>query len=94
MKIRAILGPLFQIVYSIVFIRLFRVWERMGFHVTRKHFYEPIPDTSTLTNDLWLWQSELVGIDMNEQKQIELLNRFLAKFKVVGGKLHASKTPG
>lgn len=73
--------PLLGTISSMLFIRLFRVWEQMGFHVTRKHFYEPIPDTSTLANDLWLRQSELVGIDMNEQKQSEILYAMIRYFK-------------
>jgi hypothetical protein len=77
MLCRLLLGA----IYNIVFIRLFGVWEHMGFHITRNHFYQPIPDTRTLTDDLWMRQSELVGIDMNEQKQIELLNQFSARFK-------------
>jgi predicted O-methyltransferase YrrM len=56
---------------------LFSLWESLGFHITPNHFYQPIPDTRTLKDELWLRQSELVGVDMNEQKQIQLLNQFL-----------------
>lgn len=59
---------------------LFNLWEKRGYHVTPVHFYEPIPDTRTLKNDLWLKNSELVGIDINEKKQLKLLSLFV-KFK-------------
>lgn len=66
---------------SIIFKKLFPLWEKLGFHITRNHFYEPIPDTRTLKDDLWEKQSELVGIDMNEEGQINLLSLFASKFK-------------
>jgi predicted O-methyltransferase YrrM len=65
---------------TILFSRIFALCEKLGFHITRNHFYEPIPDTRTLKEQLWLRQSQLVGIDINEQKQIEMINQFL-RFK-------------
>lgn len=61
--------------------RFFHIWENKGYHVTPAHFYEPIPDTRTLSDDIWLKQSQLVGIDINEQRQINLLREFSSKFK-------------
>ena len=66
--------------YHIVFVKLFPLWERLGFHLTLNYYDRPIPDTRTLKNELWLKESELDGINMNEQKQIQLLNSFL-RFK-------------
>lgn len=65
---------------KILFSRIFALCERLGFHITRNHFYEPIPDTRTLKDQLWLRQSKLAGVNINEPKQIEMLNRFL-RFK-------------
>ncbi|HVE94461.1 MAG TPA: class I SAM-dependent methyltransferase [Acidimicrobiales bacterium] len=53
--------------------KLFPVLERLGVHVTPVHFYEPIPDTRTLAPSLWERESELVGVDLNAQAQLELL---------------------
>ncbi len=61
--------------------RSFSFWQKLGFHVTPNHFYEPIPDTRTLRDELWLEESALVGIDMNETGQITLLGEFAAKLK-------------
>jgi hypothetical protein len=66
---------------NIVFKKLFTLWEKLGFHITRNHFYEPIPDTRMLKDDLWEKQSELVGININEESQINLLSVFSSKFK-------------
>ena len=77
MTIKRILRALLRPIYPVVFVRLFSLWESLGFHITPNHFYQPIPDTRTLKAELWLRQSELVGVDMNEQKQIQLLNQFL-----------------
>ena len=80
MTIKRILRALLRPIYPIIFVRLFSLWESLGFHITPNHFYQPIPDTITLKDELWLRQSELVGVDMNEQKQIQLLNQFM-RFK-------------
>jgi len=61
--------------------QLFKSWERHGFHVTPAHFYQPIPDTQSLPETLWTQPSELVGIDMNEAMQLDLLRRHFPKFR-------------
>jgi hypothetical protein len=61
--------------------QLFQSWERHGFHVTPAHFYQPIPDTQSLPETLWTRPGELVGIDMNEAKQLDLLRRQFPKFR-------------
>lgn len=59
----------------------FPYWQKLGFHITPNHYYQPIPDTRTLKDDLWLKPSELVGIDMKEEGQINLLSQFSSTFK-------------
>jgi predicted O-methyltransferase YrrM len=59
----------------------FLLWERNGFHVTPVHFYQPIPDTQNLPQTLWKMPSELVGIDMNESMQLDLLRNHFPKFR-------------
>lgn len=61
--------------------KTFTFWQKIGFHVTRNHFYEPIPDTRTLENELWSDHSELVGININEEFQIRILSEFFSVFK-------------
>lgn len=80
MTSKRILHALLQPIYSLSFVRLFSLWERIGFHITPNHFYQPIPDTRALKDELWVRRSELIGIDMNEQKQVQLLKQFL-RFK-------------
>jgi hypothetical protein len=63
------------------FREFFPIWERHGFHVTPVHFYQPIPDTQTLPETLWNQSSELVGIDMNDSMQLELLRKHFWKFR-------------
>jgi Methyltransferase domain len=58
------------------FHEMFPVWERHGFHVTPVHFYQPVPDTRALPEALWTRPSELVGVDMNESIQLDLLKHF------------------
>jgi hypothetical protein len=63
------------------FREFFPVWERHGFHVTPVHFYQPIPDTQSLPETLWDRPSELVGIDMNDSGQLDLLRNHFPKFR-------------
>src|SRR5205823_1258330 len=56
-------------------------WERHGFHVTPVHFYQPIPDTRSLPETLWDQPSKLVGIDMNDTTQLDLLRNHFPKLR-------------
>ena len=60
---------------------IFPVWQQHGFHATPVHFYQPIPDTQALSETLWDRPSELVGIDMNDAVQLDLLRRCFPKFR-------------
>jgi hypothetical protein len=67
-------------IQSEMFGQIFSLWERHGFHVTPVHFYQPIPDTRSLPETVWSRPSELVGIDMNQRRQLHLLQTF-SKFR-------------
>jgi len=73
---------------------LFRIWERHGFHVTPVHFYEPIPDTQSLPETLWSQPSKLVGIDMNDSMQLDLLQNHFSKFRDEYETVQAEPPPG
>jgi predicted O-methyltransferase YrrM len=57
------------------------VWQRLGFNIIPNHFYEPIPDLRSLPNRLWETESALVGLSMNEEFQLDLLNDFSKTYK-------------
>lgn len=59
---------------------IFRVFQLMGFHIVRNHFYEPVPDTRFLKEDLWLNNSGLAGVEINDQNQLKLLKEVIAKY--------------
>ena len=63
------------------FQEIFPVWERHGFHVTPVHFYQPIPDIESLPETLWDRPSELLGIDMNDSVQLDLLTKHFPRFR-------------
>jgi hypothetical protein len=67
--------------YSGRFHEIFPFWEKHGFHVTPVHFYQPIPDTQSLPDTLWNKRSELVGVDMNDSLQLDLLRNHFPKFR-------------
>lgn len=60
---------------------LFLQWERHGFHVTPVHFYQPIPDTRTLKDAIWLKPGSLAGVEMNEAVQLDLLRNVFPHFR-------------
>jgi hypothetical protein len=61
--------------------KTFSFWQRLGFNLTRNAYNQPIPDLRELREDLWMRNSELVGIDINERKQFDLLVSFESAFK-------------
>lgn len=67
--------------HSKKFPEIFRLWERHGFHVTPVHFYQPIPDTRSLPDTVWDQPSKLVGINMNDTTQLDLLRNQFPKFR-------------
>jgi Methyltransferase domain len=67
--------------HSRKFPEIFPTWEQQGFHVTPVHFYQPIPDTQRLPETLWNKPSELVGLDMNDPVQLDLLRKRFSKFR-------------
>jgi len=73
---------------------LFLNWEKHGFHVTPVHFYEPIPDTQSLPETLWSRPSALVGIDMNDAMQFDLLRNHFSKFRDEYNNLPVEPPPG
>lgn len=61
----------------------FDFWQKLGINVTRKHFYSPIPDTQELgeTVELWAKESELPGINMNLEAQLQMLETVFTNYK-------------
>ena|SRR3990167_58166 len=55
--------------------------QKLGVHITPNHFYSPIPDTATLHDAIWIKHSELIGINMNEAFQRNLLAQFYSIYK-------------
>lgn len=68
-------------VHNAKFREIFRLWERHGFHVTPVHFYQPIPNTHSLPETVWNRPSDLVGIDMNDAIQLDLLRNQFPRFR-------------
>ena len=51
---------------------------RCGFYLLPKHYYMPIPDENDLR---YLRDTDLVGVDMNEDAAFQLLDQVLAPYK-------------
>ncbi len=71
--IRKILGGTLKKVF--VFFQFF------GIHITRVHYYQPIPDTRKLGKKNLDKKFSMTGLKMNSEKQIDLLKLFEGKYK-------------
>lgn len=63
--------------------RNYDYWQKSGFHIIPNHYYQPIPDTSTLIPGDF-GKKELLGVDMNDKiqlKYLDKLGRFSDEFK-------------
>jgi predicted O-methyltransferase YrrM len=54
----------------------FSFWQSNGVHVLPVHFYQPIPNTETLSEIHWTTNSTLPGVRLNDQEQLALLGEF------------------
>lgn len=64
------------------YVRLaFPFWQQLGVHAIPNHFYNPVPDTRELTDHFFSRQSELIGINMNDELQLATLSKFASKFR-------------
>ena len=71
-----VLGP-----RTLFFKKLFPVWQGLGFYLIPNHFYEPIPDTRTLSDKIWTEQLTLNSINFFIKDQFKLLGTITKKFK-------------
>ena len=74
------------------FKKIFQIFEKLGFHIVPNHYYSPIPDTRMLTDEIFSRYTDLIGIDLNEDEQLELLAIFESNFKNEYNKFHRYKT--
>ena len=51
----------------------YRIFYKHGFHLLRKHYYLPIPDEADLSDTFWERRSALVGLEMNDEYALDLL---------------------
>ncbi|MBS7635673.1 class I SAM-dependent methyltransferase [Candidatus Bathyarchaeota archaeon] len=54
----------------------FTEWERLGLHILPVSYYSPIPEMRKLRDDIWKCSYDLIGISMNEDSQLKLLQDF------------------
>lgn len=58
---------------------VFRLLERLGLHLTRVHFYQPIPDTRALDDSIWD-RSESPALAFNINAQTDLLHHMSKQY--------------
>src|SRR5579871_65745 len=66
-------NPLYQ--------QFFPFFQSHGTHITAVHFYQPIPDTRLLPDELWHTPGGLPGVDLNEPFQLHLLQNGFPSYR-------------
>ncbi|MBI4849802.1 MAG: class I SAM-dependent methyltransferase [Nitrospirae bacterium] len=56
------------------------IFYKHGFHLLRKHFYLPVPDESDISENFWNTQTELAGLEMNDQSGLYLLEKVFPQY--------------
>lgn len=63
-------------------VRIFKMFERMGLHVMRVHYYSPVPDTRELLKNKQHWNKEADLSELNfNQKEQSNLSEIFFKFR-------------
>src|SRR5438552_2276113 len=57
----------------------FEYWQKNGFTIIPNHFYQPIPDLASLSDSVFR-QGSLLGINLQEKEQLQLLTEAFAKY--------------
>lgn len=71
-----------RLIQKFCFSKPLSYWQRYGVNITRNHYYSNIPDLNELSPNIFLKESELVGININESEQISLLREFETKYRL------------
>ena len=59
----------------------FEKWQKQGVNIFPNHFYQPIPDLSTLSKKDLAPKTKILGVKMREEEQLKLLKNIFPKFK-------------
>lgn len=59
----------------------YKIFEKNGFHVMPNSFYYPEPETTKLNDHLWERESELIGMNLNTERQISFLKQVIPKYQ-------------
>ena len=60
----------------ILFKKIFFIAQKCGFHIVPNNHYYPIPDTRKIRKALWDDPLKLIGINLNDEKHIEMISIF------------------
>jgi Methyltransferase domain len=63
-----------------IFAAGFRAMQRAGVNLTPNHFYWPIPDFRQLDHRNWQALSQMVGVDLHLDEQLQRLQAFVAAY--------------
>jgi hypothetical protein len=62
-------------------IRAAEALASLGVHVLLRRYDDPVPDLSALADDFWDRTSQLTGLQLNEHRQLTLLQEFTSTYR-------------
>ena len=75
------LGSRRRSLYRAVYGPAFRLLERAGWHLTRRHFYSPIPDVRSLDDRTFDEPSSMAGVEIEEAGMLALLDELASRYR-------------
>ena len=67
--------------YRALYAPAFRLLERAGWHLTRRHFYSPIPDVRSIDARSFEEPGEMPGVEVDEDAMLALLDELSARHR-------------
>lgn len=61
--------------------RYFDLWESHGYHLIPTHYYSAVPDTREITPECFSRLTEMVGIELNADAQLDLLSQVSRNYR-------------
>jgi hypothetical protein len=76
-------------------VSTFPAWQAVGVHVTRNHFYEPVPDTRRLPGTLWSKPGEMAGVKIpsfeEQEEKIKCITQFRSEYDDISSSLRGNR---
>lgn len=60
---------------------VFACGQRLGLNITARHYESPIPYVRELPEEIWDTRTDMIGIDLRTDEQVELIREFAGRYR-------------